>query len=177
MLAAPPRLRLTSEYDQAAASTTPAKYTYLPYHNTCLPWSSVQAMSFGVAVGDVIAVGELCWKLYRNVYQVSRHAPAELKALGNELNSLKGILDILKEEKINPDSAINQSGQGRLDLFNKVLSQTGETLNQIEELSNKYKILKRPRNAQSQRGYFKIQWDKLRYAKELHSINDLRAKV
>lgn len=134
-------------------------------------------MSFGVAVGDVIAVGELCWKLYRNVYQVSRHAPAELKALGNELNSLKGILDILKEEKINPDSTINQSGQGRLDLFNRVLSQTGETLSQIEELSSKYKILKRPRNAQSQRGYFKIQWDKLRYAKELHSINDLRAKV
>jgi hypothetical protein len=42
-------------------------------------------MSFGFAVGDSIAVGQLAQSLYKDVYLVARGAPEEVRLLVSEV--------------------------------------------------------------------------------------------
>ncbi|KAL0261511.1 hypothetical protein SLS55_002941 [Diplodia seriata] len=81
-------------------------------------------MSFGVSVGDVVAVGDLCWKLYRNVVEVSGNAPAELRASEEEMGILNKIMELLPAGGSPPDSVVNQSEQETLNLAGQILSQT-----------------------------------------------------
>lgn len=63
-------------------------------------------MSFGFGVGDFLAVGTLCWKLYQNVYKVSRDAPEELRGIRDELGALSNTIRLLTDDIQDPHSML-----------------------------------------------------------------------
>ncbi|KAL6805508.1 hypothetical protein J3E68DRAFT_433493 [Trichoderma sp. SZMC 28012] len=134
-------------------------------------------MSFGFGIGDFIAVGELCWKLYSQVYKVARDAPEELRGLNQELGNLHNTIQLLVEELKDEDSVLKRSGDVRINLVNRVMSQSKETLQKMQQLSTRYAELQTPAKGQGKRLNPRIYWDRLKYSQELHTINDLRAKI
>lgn len=95
-------------------------------------------MSFGFGVGDFIAVGELCWKLYSQVYKVSRDAPEELRGLSQELGNFHNTLQLFVEELKDGDSVLMRSGDVRIDTTQRVLLRSQETLQKLQQLSKRY---------------------------------------
>ncbi|KAL6700962.1 hypothetical protein J3F84DRAFT_344450 [Trichoderma pleuroticola] len=134
-------------------------------------------MSFGFGIGDFIAVGELCWKLYSQVYKVSRDAPEELRGLNQELGNLHNTIQLLVEELNDEDSVLKRSGDVRINLVNRVMSQAEETLKKMQQLSKRYAELQAPTKGRERRLNPRIYWDRLKFSQELHTINDLRAKI
>ncbi|OPB37362.1 hypothetical protein A0O28_0042740 [Trichoderma guizhouense] len=134
-------------------------------------------MSFGFGIGDFIAVGELCWKLYSQVYKVSRDAPEELRGLNQELGNLHNTIQLLVEELKDEESVLRRSGDVRISLVNGAMSQSEETLKKMQQLSKRYAELQTPAKGQGKRLNPRIYWDRLKYSQELHTINDLRAKI
>ncbi|KAF5544732.1 oxidoreductase like [Fusarium mexicanum] len=134
-------------------------------------------MSFGFGVGDFIAVGELCWKIYTRVYKVSRDAPEELRALIQELGNLSNTVNLLNEEVRDQEEWIKQAGERRLEYTCKVMSQAKETLQKMDRLADKYAELDPGVNSQGSKRSLRIQWNRIKYAFEVSSINELRAKV
>lgn len=135
-------------------------------------------MSFGFGIGDFVAVSELCWKLYRNVYSVSRDAPEELRNICDELGGLSNTIHLLNDDMNDPQSVLRQSGQeNRAQLAISIMKDTNNTLLRLEKISNKYDILQTQGSGSSRRQFLRIQWHKLRFAKELDAINELRGKV
>ncbi len=57
-------------------------------------------MSFGFALGDFLAVGNLAWKLYRD---------QEFQLLVTEISTLSNSLTILQEEVKDPESTLVQA--------------------------------------------------------------------
>ncbi|EMT72840.1 hypothetical protein FOC4_g10004325 [Fusarium odoratissimum] len=133
-------------------------------------------MSFGFGVGDFIAVGELCWKIYTRVYKVSRDAPEELRALIQELGNLSNTVNLLNEEVRDKEEWIKRAGVRRLEYTCKVMSQARETLEKMDRLADKYAELDPGANSRGSRRSFRIQWNRVKYAFEVSSINELRAK-
>ncbi|KAL7937149.1 hypothetical protein V8C35DRAFT_294889 [Trichoderma chlorosporum] len=134
-------------------------------------------MSFGFGIGDFIAVGELCWKLYSQVYKVSRDAPEELRGLNQELGSLHNTIQLLLEELKDEDSVLIRSGDARLNTVRRVMSRSEETLKKMQQFSERYAELQTPSVGREKRRILRIYWDQLKYSRELHTINDLRAKI
>lgn len=143
----------------------------------CLTHPAKSIMSFGFGIGDFIAAGELCWKLYSQVYKVSRDAPEELRGLNQELGNLHNTIQLLIEELKDEDSVLKHSGDVRVNLVNRVMSQSEETLKKMQQLSKRYAELQAPIKGREKRLNPRIYWDRLKYSQELHTINDLRAKV
>ncbi|KAM0485398.1 hypothetical protein ACHAPX_001384 [Trichoderma viride] len=134
-------------------------------------------MSFGFGIGDLIEVAELCWKLYSQVYKVSRDAPEELRGLNQELGNFHNTIQLLLEELKDTDSIVFNSGDVRIDTVRRVVSQSEETLRKMQQLSERYAELQTSSTAQEKRRMLRIYWDRLKYTRELHNINDLRSKV
>ncbi|KAM0523921.1 hypothetical protein ACHAPE_001174 [Trichoderma viride] len=134
-------------------------------------------MSFGFGIGDLIGVAELCWKLYSQVYKVSRDAPEELRGLNQELGNFHNTIQLLLEELKDTDSIVFNSGDVRIDTVRRVVSQSEETLRKMQQLSERYAELQTSSTAQEKRRMLRIYWDRLKYTRELHNINDLRSKV
>lgn len=134
-------------------------------------------MSFGFSIGDFIAVGELCWKLYRDVYAVSKNAPAEVQLLHKELSDVSNVIKALIEDVQQPDSGIAQAGPDRVELTITIMGRTKDILVELEELCNKFESLRAPQNGASKRRVWKQSWDRLKYAKEARTISDIRTKV
>ncbi|KAF4539561.1 uncharacterized protein LTHEOB_9950 [Lasiodiplodia theobromae] len=134
-------------------------------------------MSFGFGVGDFIAVGELCWKLYSQVYEVSRGAPEAIQNLKAELGDMHLTINKLVEDTKDPDSILVQSGPDRLNLACRALEKTHETLKKLDDLSGKYELLQKPSSNLGKRHFWKRNYDKVKFAAESHTINDLRAKL
>lgn len=162
----------------------PSTYLLMPktFHcsldiGLCLTHLAKGIMSFGFGIGDFIAVGELCWKLYSQVYKVSRDAPEELRGLNQELGNLHNTIQLLVEELKDEDSVLKRSGDIRINLVNRVMSQSEETLQKMLQLSKRYAELQTPIKGREKRLNPRIYWDRLKYSQELHTINDLRAKV
>ncbi|KAJ4040630.1 hypothetical protein NW756_011013 [Fusarium oxysporum] len=133
-------------------------------------------MSFGFVVGDFIAVGELCWKIYTRVYKVSRDAPEELRALIQELGNLSNTVNLLNEEVRDKEEWIKKAGKRRLEYTCKVMRQAKETLEKMDRLADKYAELDPGANSQGSKRSLRIQWNRIKYALEVSSINELRAK-
>ncbi|RYP40324.1 hypothetical protein DL767_001781 [Monosporascus sp. MG133] len=108
-------------------------------------------MSYGFGVGDFVAVGELCWKLYRNVVQVARDAPKEIRSLQQDLSSLSNVIKALQEDATQPGSAIAQASPDRVGLGKDLLARTEEVLRRLEKLAGKYELLQQPRDASTAR--------------------------
>ena len=98
-------------------------------------------MSFGFSIGDIIAVGELAWKLYRDCYQIARGAPQEFQILERELATLCNSLKILREEIDNPDSILSQAGNDRIRMVNTIVDDVDVTLKRLEKVAKKYEVL------------------------------------
>ncbi|KAH7207543.1 hypothetical protein BKA60DRAFT_624307 [Fusarium oxysporum] len=133
-------------------------------------------MSFGFGVGDFIAVGELCWKIYTRVYKVSRDAPEELRALIQELGNLSNTMTLLNEEFRDTEEWVKRAGERRLEYTCKVMRQAKETLQKMDRLANKYAELGMGDSSEGSRRSFRIQWNRIKYALEVSSINELRSK-
>ena len=131
-------------------------------------------MSFGFAIGDFIAVGDLAHRLYKDVYKVSRAAPAEIRELTKEVSVLSSSIQLLVEEAERPDSVLVKAGQKRVDTVNEMMSSTKETLEKLDAYAKKHGLLSDRSDSRSalQRGF-----DKLKFAKDAGSINSLRAKL
>jgi hypothetical protein len=134
-------------------------------------------MSFGFGIGDVIAVGELCWKLYSQVYKVSRDAPEELRGLNQELGNFHNTIRLLLEELKDKDSVLLNSGDVRIDTVRRIVSHSEETLKKMQQLSERHADLQTSSTTPEKRRRLRIYWDRLKYTRELHNINDLRSKV
>ncbi|KAF5682505.1 hypothetical protein FCIRC_4939 [Fusarium circinatum] len=134
-------------------------------------------MSFGFSVGYFIAVGELCWNIYTRVYKVSRDAPEELRALIQELDNLSNTVNLLNEELGDQEECIRRTGERRLEYTCKVMGQAKETLEKMDRLADKYAQLDPGVNPQVSKRSLRIQWNRVKYAFEVSSINELRAKV
>lgn len=106
------------------------------------------AMSFGFGIGDFIAVGELCWKLYREVVEVSSGAPEELKSLEDELGSLSNLIKFLNEDLGNDESTIKRAGPNREKIAVDIMSQVNSILKTVQEFFAKFKALKLPQSGQ-----------------------------
>ncbi|KAF5713674.1 hypothetical protein FGLOB1_3892 [Fusarium globosum] len=130
-------------------------------------------MSFGFGVGDFIAVGELCWKIYTRVYKVSRDAPEELRALIQELGNLSNTVNLLNEELRDQEEWLKRAGERRLEYTCKVMSQAKETLQKMDRLADKYVELGTGGGLEGSRRSFRIHWNRVKYALEVSSINEL----
>ncbi|VTT69147.1 unnamed protein product [Fusarium fujikuroi] len=134
-------------------------------------------MSFGFGVGDFIAVGELCWKIYTRVYKASRDAPEELRALIQELGNLSNTVKLLNEELRDHEEWLKRAGERRLEYICKVMSQANETLQKMDRLADKYAEFGTGDGLEGSKRSFRIYWNRVKYALEVSSINELRAKL
>jgi hypothetical protein len=127
-------------------------------------------MSFGFAVGDFIAVGQLAFTLYRDCFMVAKGAPQEFQVLKGELSNLHSTLKILEEEVKNPNSTLIQAGEDRVRMVTEMVSSINVTLKQLEKVAAKYGML-----GDDSKGR-KI-WMKLKWSANFSSIDSLRNKV
>jgi hypothetical protein len=134
-------------------------------------------MASGPGIDSFVEVGKLCWKLYSQVYKVSRDAPEELRGLSQELGNLHNTIQLLVGELEDPDSSLSQSGDVRISTVRRIILQSEETLKKMQRLSERYVELQTPADARDKRRVLRILWDQLKYSRELHNINDLRSKV
>lgn len=132
-------------------------------------------MSLGYGIGDFIAVGELCWKVYRQVYEVSRDAPAEVQSLQKDLSNLSNIIKSLVEDVQNPDSALGSAPSDRIKLTNEVMGKTKQLLSELEVLLKKYDILQP--STTGKKHFWRVALTKLQYVKEARTIAAFRAKI
>lgn len=129
-------------------------------------------MSFGVGVGDVIAVAELAWKLYHFCFVVSRGAPHEFQLLLQQITSLSQSVQLLQLEAKNPTSTLLSSGPDRIQMVGEIMCRVKETLMELETFATKYKKL-----GDTKRAKRKLIWDKLKWSSEAESLDSLRNKV
>jgi hypothetical protein len=127
-------------------------------------------MSFGFAIGDFIAAGQLAWTLYQNCYKVARGAPKEFQLLIGEISSLSNSLKILHQEAIDPESLLVRAGADRVRMVNDMVLRISITLEKLQEVATKYELL-----GTDSKG--KQIWRKLKWSVEFASVDSLRNKV
>jgi hypothetical protein len=130
-------------------------------------------MSFGFALSDFIAVGQLAQSLYKDVYLVARGAPEEVRLLMSEIAILSQSIDLLIEEVKSPTSTLIRAGESRVNMVNEVMKQANATLKDLEKFAKKYDF----GDKEGGRAKLKRTWDKLKFAREKSTIDELRTKV
>jgi hypothetical protein len=129
-------------------------------------------MSFGIAIGDIIAVAKLAKSLYTDFYQVVRHAPQEFRLLHAEIQTLSGSMSILESEANNPQSVLVLAGDDRARLVNEIVSRILGTLGELKEMAGKYGILGMEASKRKQL-LARVSWT----LKGASAIHGLRSKV
>jgi hypothetical protein len=129
-------------------------------------------MSFGFAIGDFLAVGELAHKLWHEVYMVARTAPEEVRSLSAELSVLSQSIRLLVELASNPESILVLAGEDRVQLVNTMIAGANETLLKLEAFAKKHQLVGSEFPSKFRRGI-----NKLRYVSDASTINSLRSKV
>lgn len=129
-------------------------------------------MSFGFAVGDFIAVGDLAHRLWRDVYSVARAAPQDLKELSSELSVLSQSISILVEDLNNPNSTLIMAGDSRVKLVTEMMAGAKETLTKLQDFAKKHGVIRTDDRPKVKKGF-----DRLRYAKDASALNSLRSKL
>lgn len=129
-------------------------------------------MSFGFAIGDFIAAGELAHRLWTEIYMVARAAPEELKSLSAELSVFSQSIDLLVEQTGNPESILVQAGDNRVQLVNTMISAANDTLLKLEAFAKKHQLVGNRTQSRFRRGLSKV-----RYTSDASTINSLRSKV
>jgi hypothetical protein len=65
-------------------------------------------MSFGVAIGDFVAVMNLAWRLHQDFYRVLQDCPQDIKDLSRDLATIYGVLKHIQEDLESEESIINR---------------------------------------------------------------------
>ncbi len=126
-------------------------------------------MSFGWAIGDLLAVTRLAWDLYHNCYLVAREAPDEFRQLVNELASLQGVLRTLRDDVTSDKSFLERLGENRKQTLERCLTGCYETLRKLQALVVKYRKLGIGDGLQF--------WRKIKWVSQQTEIADLKFKV
>ncbi|KAF8536972.1 hypothetical protein BDD12DRAFT_982467 [Trichophaea hybrida] len=129
-------------------------------------------MSFGFAVGDFIAVGQLAWTLYHQCYLVARGAPQEFQHLLGEVTMLSQAIQLLQKEVENPQSTLVRAGEVRVRMVNEMIRRVGVTLRELERYAKRYEKLgdtSQPKRKQI--------WHKFRWSKDAPDLDSMRNKL
>jgi hypothetical protein len=131
-------------------------------------------MSFGFSVGDFVAVVILARDLYKDIYKVARHAPEEVQILGKEIAILAESIDLLIAEIKDPDSILVRAGEDRVALTNNIIDRTKITLSSLQKILLRYDVREKPGDL---RGKLRFAWDRVKFAADYASIDELRTKL
>lgn len=115
-------------------------------------------MSFGVGIGDIILLGTLTWKLYKNCKESS----AEFNRISSEVASLHVVIKET-EEYVSETEGLSPSRDARLTIL---IDGCKEVLTELESLLNNYESL----GTQAQRS-----WDRVRWG--LEELADVRSRI
>ncbi|KAF8453062.1 hypothetical protein BDZ91DRAFT_686858, partial [Kalaharituber pfeilii] len=129
-------------------------------------------MSFGIGVGDFLAVGKIAWALYRDCYLIARGAPQEFRLLVDELKTLHATMLVLDEETKDPKSILAQAGENRQQMLKEILKSIEEALNALNDVFRKHRKL-----GSIDRSSFKRQWDKFKWSVDAKDVDALRNKL
>ena len=91
-----------------------------------------------VAIGDIIAVGQLAYTLYTKCYKVARGAPLEFQQLLAEVAILFQAMKLLQEEVEMEDSTLMKAGDARIQTVNRVVERVEVTLKEFEKHANRH---------------------------------------
>lgn len=111
-----------------------------------------------VGVGDIVVVGTLAWKLYKNCKESS----AEFKRISSEVASLHVVIKET-EENVNESQGLSPSREARLTIL---LDGCKEVLADLDGLLSNYESL----GTQAQRT-----WDRLRWG--MAGLADVRSRI
>ena len=125
-----------------------------------------------IALGDIIAVGQLAFTLYRQCYLVARGAPQDFQSLLADLTTLSSSIQLLQEEIKNEDSVLVRSGEARLRMMKDMIKRVEETLLELQKFATNYSKLLDTSRSKTRRV-----WDRIKWSKDLADIDDLRNKV
>jgi hypothetical protein len=131
-------------------------------------------MSFGIGVGDFIAVGQLAQSLYQDIYKVARQAPEEVQILGKELAIFSQSLSLLSDELQDDESILRQAGEDRMALTKNIVCDAEVTLHALDKILCKHDLRG---DSKKRRGKLRFAWDRFRFALDFASINKLRGKL
>ncbi|KAI2631936.1 hypothetical protein GGR54DRAFT_7088 [Hypoxylon sp. NC1633] len=135
-------------------------------------------MSYGFGIGDFLAVGELCWKLYREVYRVARNSPREVQLLQQDLSNLNTVVRALQEDCTRPGSSIAQAPPERVKIGRDILGRVENILRSLEDIATRYPLLLQPADTSSGMGSrLRRQVQRILYAGHVREINDCRAQL
>ncbi|OBT64392.1 hypothetical protein VE03_05738 [Pseudogymnoascus sp. 23342-1-I1] len=115
-------------------------------------------MSFGVGIGDIILLGTLTWKLYKNCKESS----VEFNRISSEVASLHVVIKET-EEYVAETEGLSPSRDARLAIL---IDGCREVLAELEGLLNNYESL----GTQAQRS-----WDRVRWG--LEELADVRSRI
>ena len=119
-------------------------------------------MSFGFAVGDILAVSSFAWTLYRSC----KGASSEFEEVSREVITLHTTIKELEEDARNPDSLLNREGTGRKSEIESLLRSCMTVLRELQRLVNRYKSLGTNH---------KRAWDRVKFGTE--GIQSIREKL
>ncbi|KAK2739758.1 hypothetical protein FQN57_006455 [Myotisia sp. PD_48] len=117
---------------------------------------------FGVSVGDIIAIGRICWA----TYLICKSAPSEYREALNELSTLYVILKEIEDEALDENSAINRYGGGQRGSLFVAIVNLKPTLLELEALAREYSGLGKGK---------KRLWERVRFGVE--QVESLRTKL
>jgi ankyrin repeat protein len=91
-------------------------------------------MSFGFSVGDFLAVGNLCMKLYRSFKDV----PDTFNEIGRELSSFYIVLCDLEHQASDPESLLNRRGASQKNELLQLRDNLNFTMEELDGLFQTY---------------------------------------
>lgn len=127
-------------------------------------------MSFGYAVGDVIAVTQLAW----NTVQNARKACGEHDELSREVLSLHVVLRRLEQEVEKPENPINdvESGDTHREELRVIFDGCKKVLNILDQVLTKYNAL-----SERERSGRKL-WQQIRFGNgKMTNLAEMRGKL
>jgi hypothetical protein len=125
-------------------------------------------MSFGYAVGDVIAVTQLAWRTVQN----ARKACGEHDKLTREVSSLHLVLRRVQHEASKLDSIFQRASDDTTKELQTAVQGCGKVLGILDKIVVKYNNL-----GEEEREGRKL-WSKIRFGNgEMRSLSDLRLEI
>ncbi|KAE8445220.1 hypothetical protein EG329_013592 [Mollisiaceae sp. DMI_Dod_QoI] len=91
-------------------------------------------MSFGVGVGDFLAVG----RLVLDLYNACKDAPGEFQEICRELSSIHTVLSGLATQAQDPTSLLIKQGKERIPEWTKIQENLEFTLGELQDLVKRY---------------------------------------
>ncbi|KAI5782058.1 hypothetical protein DFH27DRAFT_488134 [Peziza echinospora] len=134
-----------------------------------------------IAIGDILALTQLAWNLYRKCYVVGKDAPSEFLNLTSEIATLSQSLKMLEEELANPESILVRAGEDRQRMVAEMVRRVGGTLGELERFAGKYAGLGRGAGEKGEKGggggWRKRFWEKFKWSLDAADMEGLRSKL